>query len=595
MNEPVALAAVVAVVAVTAVLGVRGLRVAKTPADFLVAAREVQPALNASAISGEYLSAASFLGVAGLAMQQGVGALWYAVGYGAGYLVLLVVVAAPLRRFGAYTIPDFAEGRLDSHRLRRAATVMVLVICGFYTLPQLKGAGITLQEVLGSPYWVGVVVLGCVVTIGIASGGMRGITVVQAFQFWLKIMALSIPALVLLAVVHHQPYAVASKPVPATFSRPTEVRFPDRVVMDLDQATVVVVQGKVDGKVERGQVHLGPGAHQVAAGSAIVFPKAAAAPGVESAASLSGSQWASPLVRLNGLDDHPLAATYGVILATFFGALGLPHILVRFYTNPDGQSARRTTSLVLLLLSCFYVFPPVFAFLGRLDAPGLYASAQTDTVVLALPALSAHGAVASVLGALVTAGAFAAFLSTTSGLLIAMSGAISHDIFGRGQRAFRASAVGAGMLATAGGLIVAGFSINILVGWAFAIAASSFCPLLVLGIWWPRLTWVGALAGLVLGGGAASAAVVASMVGAGRTGWAAVLLGVPAVWTVPLAFCTMIGVSLATGWALPANVTQKLLALHLPEEVRRPFPARSALKSAPRSAPGSLSRLRVQD
>ena len=139
---------------------------ARTPADFLVAARQVPRTLNASAISGEYLSAASFLGIAGLAMLEGLGALWYAVGYAAGYLVLLAAVAAPLRRFGAYTIPDFAEGRLGSPALRRAATVIVILICGFYLLPQLKGAGVTLQVAVGGPYWIGVVVLGAIVTLG---------------------------------------------------------------------------------------------------------------------------------------------------------------------------------------------------------------------------------------------------------------------------------------------------------------------------------------------------------------------------------------------------------------------------------------------
>ena len=114
MTEPASIIAIVAVTAITAIIGARGVRVARTPADFLVAARQVPAPLNASAISGEYLSAASFLGVAGLAMLEGLGALWYAVGYAAGYLVLLAAVAAPLRRFGAYTIPDFAEGRLGS-------------------------------------------------------------------------------------------------------------------------------------------------------------------------------------------------------------------------------------------------------------------------------------------------------------------------------------------------------------------------------------------------------------------------------------------------------------------------------------------------
>jgi Na+(H+)/acetate symporter ActP len=276
------------------------------------------------------------------------------------------------------------------------------------------------------------------------------------------------------------------------------------------------------------------------------------------------------MVRINGTNTHPLAATYGVILATFFGALGLPHILVRFYTNPDGQEARRTTSIVLLLLSCFYVFPAIFAVLGRLAAPGLYATGQTDTVVLALPRILAPGTFGALLAALTAAGAFAAFLSTSSGLLIAMSGAISHDILRRGSGAFRAAAIGVGVVATTCGLGMSGYSINVLVGWAFAIAASSFCPLLILGIWWPRLTWVGGLAGLIVGGGAASGAVVATMAGAGQSGWPALLLGTPAIWTVPLAFCVMIGGSLLSQSALPSDVTQKLLALHLPEEVRRP-------------------------
>ena len=111
LNVP-AVAAIAAVTLLTVAVGARGVRIARTPDDFLVAAREVPPGLNAAAISGEYLSAASFLGIAGLIVSQGLGALWYSVGYTAGYLVLLLLVAAPLRRFGAYTIPDFAEGRL---------------------------------------------------------------------------------------------------------------------------------------------------------------------------------------------------------------------------------------------------------------------------------------------------------------------------------------------------------------------------------------------------------------------------------------------------------------------------------------------------
>ena len=261
--------------------------------------------------------------------------------------------------------------------------------------------------------------------------------------------------------------------------------------------------------------------------------------------------------------------------------MGLPHILVRFYTNRDGQAARRTTAFVLLLLGCFYVFPAVFAVLGRLEAPGLYTSGQTDSVVLVLPRIMAAGSLGVVLGALVAAGAFAAFLSTSSGLLISMSGALSHDIMGGGVRAFRFSAIAIGVVMTALGLAVLNISINVLVGWAFAIAASTFCPLLLLGIWWRRFTWIGAIGGLVLGGLASSIAVLLTMVGVGATGWPAVLLGEPAIWTVPLAFLTMIVLSLATPRAIPADVTQQLLALHLPERVRLPSAADRGLVAQP--------------
>jgi Na+(H+)/acetate symporter ActP len=577
MTEPATIAAIAVVTVITAIISARGIRIARTPADFMVAARQVPSFLNASAISGEYLSAASFLGIAGLAMLEGLGALWYAVGYAAGYLVLLVAVAAPLRRFGAYTIPDFAEGRLESPQLRRAATGIVLVICGFYLLPQLKGAGLTLQVAFGGPRWIGVVVLGIIVTLGIASGGMKGITLVQAFQYWLKITALAIPALFLVMVLHHPPIDSISGAAPHTFHQRTTVEFPQSEELTVTRSVVVNAVGQLDGTTLDGHVTVTVGTHTVHAGTTLIFPAGSSAPQVHDSPSLTAQEWTSPLLHLGGDPNHPLAATYGILLATVLGAMGLPHILVRFYTNKDGQAARRTTAFVLLLLGCFYVLPAVFAVLGRLEAPGLYVSGQTDSVVLVLPRLASTGFLGAALGALVAAGAFAAFLSTSSGLLISMAGAMSHDIMGRGVRAFRLSAVVIGLVMTGLGIFVAGISINVLVGWAFAIAASTFCPLLLLGIWWRRLTWIGALGGLILGGGASSIAVILTMLGVGKTGWPAVLLGEPAIWTVPLAFLAMVFLSLATPRALPLDVTQKLLALHLPERVRPPAPRRPEL------------------
>src|ERR687886_2927990 len=143
----IALLAFVGIAVATVAVGFYATRVARTTADIYIASRAVGPVLNASAISGEYLSAASFLGVAGMVMSFGYDVLWYPAGYAAGYLLLLLFIAAPLRRFGAYTIPDFAEGRFGSPAFRLIAVGFVLLICMFYMLPQMKGAGLTVQSI----------------------------------------------------------------------------------------------------------------------------------------------------------------------------------------------------------------------------------------------------------------------------------------------------------------------------------------------------------------------------------------------------------------------------------------------------------------
>src|SRR5437868_15360957 len=189
------------IIAATIGLGIYATRMAHSVSDFFVAGRTVNVFWNASAISGEYLSAASFLGVAGLVMRFGYDAIWYPVGYAVGYLFLLLFIAGPLRRFGAYTIPDFAEGRFSSPVFRKIAVIFVLFIGFFYTMPQMKGAGTTLAYIFpGLPYWAGGVLVGTVITMNVALGGMKGITLVQAFQYWAKMFAISVPIFVLMAV-----------------------------------------------------------------------------------------------------------------------------------------------------------------------------------------------------------------------------------------------------------------------------------------------------------------------------------------------------------------------------------------------------------
>src|SRR3954469_20632984 len=188
-------------VVVTIWMGFWSARKSKTASDFFVAGRSVSVGWNASAISGEYLSAASFMGIAGMVMKNGYDALWYPVCYACGYLFLLLFIAGPLRRFGAYTIPDFAEGRYDSPLFRKIAVIFVLFIGFFYTMPQMKGAGTTLAYVFpGLDYRWGVILVGVVITLNVALGGMKGITLVQAVQYWIKMFAISVPIFVLMAV-----------------------------------------------------------------------------------------------------------------------------------------------------------------------------------------------------------------------------------------------------------------------------------------------------------------------------------------------------------------------------------------------------------
>jgi Na+(H+)/acetate symporter ActP len=271
-------------------------------------------------------------------------------------------------------------------------------------------------------------------------------------------------------------------------------------------------------------------------------------------------------------------ATYSIIIATFLGTMGLPHVVVRFYTNPDGRAARRTTLVVLGLLGLFYLLPPVYGALGRIYAPDLIGSGRADTVVLELPSRMLPGIGGDLLSALTTAGAFAAFLSTSSGLTIAVAGVLSQDVISRrfrGVRSFQAGAVVAVVVPLVLAVLTDGVGVARAVGLAFAVAASTFCPLLVLGIWWRRLTDVGAITGMLVGGGLSGLAVVDTLLLNTRDGWTGALIAHPAAWTVPVAFATMIVVSLLTPKRLPPNVSRTMVRLHTPEAVeldRGPYP-----------------------
>ncbi len=490
----VASVAMTVAVLVTAGLGVFGVRRARTTSDFFVASRSIPPGRNASAICGEYLSAASFLGIAGLVMKYGADMIWYPISYTGGYLLLMFFVASPLRRFGAYTIADFAEGRLESQFARRLASGLVVLVSVAYMVPQMRGAGVTLRVLTGAPYWAGVVLVAGVVTLNVAMGGMRGITFVQSFQFWLKWVAMIVP--------------------------------------------VVII----------GAHFLLNRTHWTAAAGDV-------------------STWGTSVRSSSLIAGKPAYAIPSFVLAQLIGTLGLPHILVRFYTNPDGRAARRTTLLVICLLSIFYVFPPVFGALGRLYMPELLAQQSTDTVVLRLPGAVFGGLAGDLLTGLVACGAFAAFLSTASGLMISAAGAISQDLMHGEKRDFRVGAAATGLVVVLLGLRVGSTDINQLVSWVFAIAASSFSPLVLLGIWWRRLTVRGAIAGLLAGSLSASSAVLFTLFGPTLSGWPRIIIAQPAAWSIPIGFVTMVVGSMLSPDSRPRNVSAMMLTMHAPESL----------------------------
>jgi Na+(H+)/acetate symporter ActP len=201
-------------------------------------------------------------------------------------------------------------------------------------------------------------------------------------------------------------------------------------------------------------------------------------------------------------------------------------------------------------------------------------------VVLLLPGRLVGGVAGELLGALTAAGAFAAFLSTSSGLVMSVAGVLHQDLL-RGRSPVRRTGLphptslrgfGWATLLAMGvpaalSLLGGSLSLADTVGLAFAVAASTFCPLLVLGIWWPGLTRTGAVAGLLVGGGLASAAVLATLLGGAPSGWTGALLAQPAAWSVPIAFAVTIGTSLATRGSLPPHVGRTMVRLHAPEDV----------------------------
>ena len=326
------------------------------------------------------------------------------------------------------------------------------------------------------------------------------------------------------------------------------------------------MRGEVDGATVNGPVSWAPGLHTVDAGTTLRFPAGAAVPVVTDADPDAGA-WSAPLTG-GSEDGHSLLATYSLVLALLLGTMGLPHVLVRFYTNPDGRAARRTTLVCWRCSAASTCCPCCSARCRGSTSRSCWSRGRPTPPCCCCRRRRCRAGSASGSAALVAAGAFAAFLSTSSGLLLSVAGVLSTDLLPRKLGDFRIAAHVGGVVPIVAALGATRLDFSLTVSLAFALAASTFCPLLVLGIWWKGLTDRGATIGHAhrrrprralrrldargprpgrVGRGAARAARARH--GAARRS---------SSWSL---------VSRSTPQRVPANVGRTLLRLHAPERL----------------------------
>lgn len=452
--------------------------------DFYVAGQGVPPIANGAATAADWMSAASFISMAGLISFLGFDGAMYLMGWTGGYVLLALLLAPYLRKFGKYTVPDFVGDRYYSQTARVIAAIATIVVSLTYVAGQMRGVGIVFSRFLGLSVTGGVIVGMAIVTFFAVLGGMKGITWTQVAQYGVLIVAFLIPAVAL-------SLRLTGIPVPQ----------------------LALTFGDIIPELNKLQVELG-----------LV-------------------EYTQPFQTKSMID------VLAITIALMVGTAGLPHVIVRFYTVPDVRSARYSAGWALLFIAILYTTAPALAAIAKLnllttlngktseevhqldwvnkwEATGLLGfedkdgdgvltftsdadaneiKIDRDIIVLSTPEVAG---LAPFVIALVAAGGLAAALSTASGLLLAMSSAVSHDVYYRiinpdASEELRVK-VGRGMIFIA--ILIAGyFGVNPpgfvaqVVALAFGLAASSTFPVILLGIFDKRTNDKGAIAGMLVG------------------------------------------------------------------------------------------------
>jgi len=437
----------------------------KSASDFYTAGGGVSGMQNGWAIAGDYLSAASFLGIAGLISQYGYDGFMYSVGWLVAYITVLLLIAEPCRNIGKYTLSDILAYRNDPKKTRVVGALSVITVSTFYLTAQMVGGGVLVKTLIGIDYETSVICVGVLMLGYVLFGGMVATTWVQI----VKAVLLVIASLVIVMLVW----------VPYGFSLPG---FLQDVVGDPKvQARVATLLGDKATNMtaaELGQRFLEPGLY-----------------------------FKAPLDQIS------------LGMALVFGTAGLPHILMRFFTVPTAQQARKSVVWAMSIIGGFYVLTLFLGFgAAKLVGPAVIA-AQDPGGNMAGPLLAQYigGGANSLLGnfmlAFVSAVAFATIVAVVAGLVLAAASAMAHDLYvgvfrlGHGQpvtpqeqvRAARVATVIVGALAITIGIAAKGQNVAVLVALAFAVAASANFPCVLLTLYWKRCNTGGIVLGMIVG------------------------------------------------------------------------------------------------
>lgn len=429
-------------VAVTLTVVLRAARQNASAADFYTGGRSFSGPQNGTAIAGDYLSAASFLGIAGAIALNGYDGFLYSIGFLVAWLVALLLVAELLRNTGRFTMADVLSFRLRSRPIRMAAALNTLAICLFYLLAQMAGAGALVSLLLGVTgnleQNITIAVVGLLMIVYVLVGGMKGTTWVQIIKATLLIAGTAVMTVWVLA----------------------------KFGFNLSE----VMGGAVE---------------------------TATADGVENAAALL-----EPGQRFGGSTTNNLNFV-SLSMALVLGTAGLPHVLMRFYTVPSAKEARRSGVWAIMLIGLFYLFTLVLGFgAGALVGPAAIKAAP-GRANSAAPLL-AYELGGTVLLGVISAVAFATILAVVAGLAITAAASFTHDIYTsvikRGEsdpdadvRIARRTVVVIGVLAILGGMLAKDQNIAFLVALAFAVAASANLPTILYTLFWPKFNTRGAL------------------------------------------------------------------------------------------------------